>query len=290
MELIDGWIQDRYTEVLDALPWKRQEADSVIQAPATYNTGTVTTTQGSASIVGLGTVWSAAMNGLMIRINNTQEYYQFTFVSGTTATLDRSYEAPSGTGRTYRIDQNIFLMPSNARIVREVRPMHDREKPLEMVTPSELNRIAGTRTFYGTPRYVAATWDNFSNPPQLQLEFYPVPDCPDTGSNLLSWSVDYIFDAADIDPEATSFSLLPFVKPAVLIAGVQASSLMPRPGYDGNLPGAEAHEAQFKALLATMAQINALQRGPQAIRLAPELRRQTPPRYRYGPCHKGYTG
>lgn len=289
-ELIEGWIQDRYTQILDKLSWKRQEAESTIQAPQSYTTGTISATQGSATITGVGTTWDPAMDGLMIRIDNKPEYYQFTYVTATSGALDRPFEASSATGLTYRIDQNIFLMPANARIIRAVRPLHNRGIPLEIVTPGELNRLAAQRNFYGTPKYAAPTWDNFSDPPQLQLELFPVPDCPDSSSNLLSWSVDYIFDAADLDPEVTSASLLPFVRPAALIAGVTSSALMPRPGSDGNLAGAEAHDAEFNNLVAQMAQINAQQRGPQTIRLAPELRRQTPPRYRRGPWHSGFNG
>lgn len=290
LELIDGWIQDRYTQVLDILPWKRQEAESVIQAPVTYSTGTISATQSSATITGVGTTWSPSMDGLMIRIDNTPEYYQFTDVSATSATLDRPFEGPTATGLAYRIDQNIFLMPTNARIIRGVRPLHNRVCPLAIVTPGELNRLSASRNVYGTPTHAAPTWDNFSDPPQLQVELWPVPDCPDSGSSLLSWSIDYVCDAAVIDPEQTSVSLLPFVRPSVLIAGVQADSLMPRTGYDGNLAGSGAHEARFATLAGQMAQINAAQRGPQVIRLAPELQRQVPGRYRRGPKHEGYPG
>lgn len=290
LELIDGWIQDRYTQILDMLSWKRQEAESVIQSPLSYATGTVTCTQSSSAIVGSGTTFSAAMNGLMIRIDNKSEYYQFMDVDATNATLDRPFEASSAAGLTYRIDQNIFLMPSNARIVRGVRPLHNRGIPLHIVQPDELNRLSPSRNFYGTPKYACPTWDNFSDPPQLQVELFPVPDCPDSSSNLLSWSVDYIFDASDLDPEATSTSLLPWIRPAALIAGVTANAMMPRPGNDGDLAAAESHEESFTNLVATMAQINAQQRAPQTIRLAPELGRQTPPRYRRGPWRRGYTG
>ena len=46
-ELIIDWIQGRYTRILDALSWKRQETESVLQSPARYAIGTVALTQGS---------------------------------------------------------------------------------------------------------------------------------------------------------------------------------------------------------------------------------------------------
>ncbi len=286
LEIIDGWIQDAYTELLDLLPWKRQEAESVLQSPATYNIGTVAGTQGSTTVVGVGTTWTSGMNGFMLRIDNQGEYYQVTFVDATHITLDRGYEGPTASGLAYRIDQNVFLLPPSTRIVRAVRPLHDRLKDLELVSPAELNRISTTRNTYGTPQWAAQTWDSFSDPPQLQLELYPVPDCPDSSGRLLSWSVDYIFDQAAIDPTATSTGLLPFVRPAALKAYCQQHAAALAKEWEG----VEFYGAEFTKLGGSMAQINALQRGPQKLRLAPELRRQVPPRYRKGPRHVGWPG
>lgn len=293
LELIEGWIQGRYQRILDTISWKRQEAESVLQAPASYNIGTIHATQGSTAIASDGatpTVFTAAMNGLMIRINNQPEYYQFTFVSATSATLDRAYEGVTAAALPYRIDQVIFLLPANCRIVRQIRPLHDRETPLEIISPAELNRISTSRNFYGTPRYAAATWDSFSDPPQLQLELYPVPDCPDTSGSLLSWGIDYVFEEAELDPDATSITLKPFARPSALIAGVCADAMKPRPQWEGNIAAAEMYEADYEKLVEQQLMINAQQRGPHTIRLAPHLRRQVPGRYPHGPRHRGFTG
>jgi hypothetical protein len=286
-EIIDGWIQDRYTEILDRLPWKRLEAESTIAAPDSYSIGTLTATQGSNAITGAGTTWTAAMTGLMIRIANGQEYYQFTYVSATTGTLDRAFENVAGAGLTYRIDQNIFLLPSDARILRAVRPLHG-GRPLEMITPAELDRRAPNRgSFggtYGEPTMAAATWDNFSDPPNLQVELYPVPSSPDSSGIRRSWVLDYIFDPAN--PSSTSGSLLPWVRPAALEAGVEGDIKR----HMDQLSSAEAFDKRFEQLVLVMAQVNALQRGPQTIRLAPELRRNRPTRWRRGPIHEGGNG
>lgn len=265
-EILDGWIQDRYTEILDRLAWKRLEAESTLAAPDSYAVGTLTATQGSATVTGSGTAWTAAMTGLMIRIAAGAEYYQFTYVSVTSGTLDRAYEGITAAGATYRIDQNIFLAPSDARILRAVRPF-DGGKPLEMITPGELDRRAPNRGGYGVPAMAAATWDNFSDPPNLQIELYPVPSSPDSSGIRSAWVLDYIFDPAT--PSTSSTSLLPWVRPAALKAGVQADIKM----YAGELASAAGYEKRFDELIQTMAQNNALQRGPQTIRLAPELTR-----------------
>jgi hypothetical protein len=355
-ELIDGWIQDRYTQILDRLPWKRLEGETVIQSPPSYQVGTVTATQGSNAIVGVGTAWTQAMNGLMIRIANDQEFYVFTYVDATDATLDRPYEAqtdsisasaiatagagyqvgdlfwianPDGLGASgiiqsavagavtgysitspgnafsvasgvatttsgagsgftlniltvgissglaYRIDQNIFTLPYDCRVLRAVRRFHPPGE-LKVISPGELNRIAPGRLVYGTPRYAVQTWDADTSPPLMQLELSPIPASPDSLGNTLSFAVDYIYDQPDLVASNTSFSLLPWARPAALIKGVQADIAE----WQEKLTLAEAREAAFEKLVKQMAMINALQRGPQALRLAPELRgRGTPVGY-----------
>lgn len=350
LELIDGWLQDRYTAIMDELPWKRTEGETVIQSPPSYQVGTLTATQGSAAVAGAGTAWTVAMTGLTIRIADNQEFYVFEWVDATHGTLDRPYEGSTasieastiaaagidyqpndlfwiaggnglaagivlstsagavtgyqitnlgnsfalangvetttsgaGTGFTlniteigvssglaYRIDQNIFLLANDCRIVRGVRSFHP-SRDLELISPGELNRIAPGRHVYGTPRYAVQTWDANTDPPIMQLELYPIPSSPDSLGNTLSFAVDYIYDQADIDPTETSVSLLPWARPAALVKGVQAEVA----AWQEKLTLAQAHEAKFSALLRQMKMINALQRGPQALTLAPELRGRT---------------
>lgn len=292
-ELISGWIQARYQRILDTISWKRQEAESILQSPASYAVGTITATLGSTAITSDGstpTVFTAAMNGLMIRINNTSEYYQFTYVSPTAAMLDRTFEGPTATGLAYRIDQAVFLLPSTCRILRQVRPMHNRSQPLTMVSPAELNRISHSRNLYGTPQYASQTWDSFSDPPQMQVELFPVPDCPDTSGNILSFGVDYIFEESELDPDATSVTMKPFARPAAIMAGVMADAMRPRPQWEGNIAAAGLYQGDYDKLVDQQLMINAQQRGAKSIQLAPNLRRQTPPRYRKGPFHRGFTG
>lgn len=293
-ELIADWIQFRYTRILDALSWKRQETESILQAPASYAIGTLTVTQGSQIVasddMANPTVFTAAMNGRMIRIGNTSEYYQFLYVSATTGNLDRGYEGPDATGMSYRIDQATYLLPANCRILRGVTPMHNMDHPLEIIPPSELNRISSDRNSYGTPIYACPTWDNFSNPPQLQVELFPVPDCPDSTSFTLSWAIDYIYEEGDIDKDGTSVSLKPFVRPACLIEGVKADAMAPRPDWTGNAEASELYEKKYDALLMDMMKINAQQRGPQQIQLADNLKRRARPRYGRGPKHVGWPG
>lgn len=368
LDLIDFYISNRYADIiLNGLSWKRLETQSVIQVPPSYNVGSLTATQGSPNVVGLGTTWTSQMNGLLIRINNQTEYYQFTQASATTGTLDRPYEGSTlsiltssvgaggagylvgdqvwviggnnlaqiviqtvgsggavltysiertgngyavangvsttggtGTGFTlniltvggsaglpYRIDQNIFVLPSNCRVVRGVTPMHDRLSQLNRLSPNQLNYERPTRLVYGTPCNWVQTWDSQNDPPQMQLELDPIPASPDSQGALLSFVVDYIFDPAPINPANTSATLLPWQSPTALFEGVSADIQLHQ---KENVAMSDAHEAKFNRAVKNMANVNAQLRGPTRIRIADEYLGNTHRGHRRGPRHSGFTG
>ncbi len=220
LELIDGWIQDRYAQALDKIPWKRLESNYTFQVPASVTTGTLTVVAGSTTITGVGTTWTDALDGFMLRVDAQEEYYQVAYVSPTELTADRGYERASDSALGYRIDQSLFVMPANARVIESLRPISG--FPLERKSTGEMDRLAGNRNFYGDPRAFCASWDNFEDPPRLQVELFPVPNCPDSLSRQLSFAVELVVDADEIEPEDTGSSLLPFMRSQLLIAGVQS--------------------------------------------------------------------
>lgn len=367
LDILDGFIANRYSDIiLHSNSWKRLEGEAVIQVPPSYNVGTIAAQQGSNIINGTGTVWTPEMSGLMVRINFTSEYYQFSYVSGTQATLDRPYEGSTqsivasavsaggsgylvgdqfwviggnnlaqgvvetvsssgavtsysiekdgngyvvgmasttggtGSGFTisitqvgtrsglpYRIDQNIFVMPAECRIIRGVRPLHDWKRGLNRMSPHELNQFAPTRSVYGTPYHYVPTWDSQNDPPQMQVELYPVPSSPDSQGATLSFVVDYVYDPAPIDPTQTSSTLLPWLSPTAILEGVSADIQL---HVKENVGLSNAHEQKYERAVKEMAMVNAQQRGPVAMKLADEFKGNTRRGYRRGPRHEGFTG
>lgn len=285
-EILDNWIANRYTEILGKIPWKRLESDVVISCPVSYATGTVTVVQGSATITGVGTSWSTALDGHAIRINNQPEYYQFTDTNGTSAQLDRVYQGPDASALTYRVDQNIFVLPENCRILRGLKPMHLGEKPLDRRTPAELNDISITRNKYGTPTVYAPSWDNFSDPPRMQVELYPIPDVPGPDSFRPAFVADCLLEADVLDGNTTSQGLLPWVKTQALENGVLADFARKMKDY----AGAQSYESKFSTLLLDMIRQDSEQRGSRVMKLASRFRRQKPPRWPWGPRHEGWPG
>jgi hypothetical protein len=187
----------------------------------------------------------------------------------------------------YRIDQNVFLLPENARTVRAVRPMHDRLQPLQELTPGELNRKASQRLAYGTPWCFTQAFDNDSDPPQLQIELYDIPSCPDAVGTLLSFVVDYIWEPAPLDPNQTQTSLLPWVHTSAIKEFVQEKI---ERIINKSVPLAAGAAAAMAASVNNMANVNGRQRGPSQIRIQGQYLGNKRRFYKQGPWHTGFTG
>src|SRR5215469_10671038 len=90
--LIDGYLSDRYTSILDKLRWNRQKTQYVFQTTAPYSTGTLTLTNASNAVVLAGGTFTNAMSGLSLLVGGRNEPYTFTYTGATTGTLDRPFE------------------------------------------------------------------------------------------------------------------------------------------------------------------------------------------------------
>lgn len=70
-----------------------------------YDTGTVTVTNGSASVTGSGTTFTAAMENRVFRLKRDSKWYRVkTYTNTTTIVLDETYKGASGSALTYDID------------------------------------------------------------------------------------------------------------------------------------------------------------------------------------------
>jgi len=94
LDLIEGWINDVYRDILGELPWQRQQVESMLLTVAPYTTGYVALTQGSQAVSLVGGTFTSAMNGRALRTPPRTEFYQFTYISATSGSLDRPYEGP----------------------------------------------------------------------------------------------------------------------------------------------------------------------------------------------------
>lgn len=93
-----------------------QKPGQIRLVPA-YNTGTVNVTVDTAVVTGVGTTWTPAMTGRVIKFNSNNEYYTFTYVSPTSGTLSQALTNLFGGGNIvdggYTIYQDKYDLPSD---------------------------------------------------------------------------------------------------------------------------------------------------------------------------------
>jgi hypothetical protein len=242
LDVLEGFIQDRYEEILEELPWQRLEATIMLATVAPYSTGTVSVTAASNAVTLTGGAFDATMTGRAMRVAGRDEIYEFTFSTSTTGLLDRPYEGPTAAAATYKIFQAVYAMPGNCRILPD-DALSSNLWPMQRLTRGQLNIAAPSRAATGSPTCWMSYMDDSSTPPRMQIELYPVPD------TAMSLQVTYTAEAPA--PSAGTDSFLPWMTPSTaLVEGVTAKILRTTKFKD--LAGAQLAMAAAEKALSTM--------------------------------------
>jgi|HubBroStandDraft_4_1064222.scaffolds.fasta_scaffold03234_8 hypothetical protein len=259
-DLIEGWVTDRYLEILGELPWSRLNVEAILQTTAPYQAGTVALTVGSQLATLAGGAFTAALNGLVFQATGDQAIYQFTYASATAGTLDRPYEGATNALATYSIFQNVYPLPADCRFLSDDAFSSFQLGPLKRLTPGDMDAgnpflASSASGSCGTPMLWSAYMDDGSTPPQMQVKLYPAPN--------LSIGIPFRYSQEVVAPGATSVTLIPWLQPAALIEGATAKIKAHLKDYNG----ATYHNATAKAALSVMRAEEAFRAGPVAMRL-----------------------
>lgn len=122
-----------------------------ITTVALYNTGTVTVVNGSADIVGDSTVWTSAMVGRKIRIDDAQAYYRIkTVTDATHITLETVYQGDSDTGLSYDLYKDEYRLAPDCDVYKVLRQIENGQA-LDSVEPTAFDMMIPTPNAYGHP-------------------------------------------------------------------------------------------------------------------------------------------
>lgn len=269
-DVLDGIIADRHGEIIAELSWTRIKAMAVLQTTAPYDTGTVAVTNGSASVTLTGGTWTTAMTGRAFRVGTDTAYYEFTYASATTGTLDRVYEGTTDSAADYSIWQSVYPLPSNCRIIEDDAFSTTSLGPLHRVGRESLNFGDPSRSTTGTPTNWATYMDDSSTPPRMQVELWPVPD------EAIGIPFEYVAEASA--PTQSSVAFAPWMEPAsALVEGV-IGKIMRTPQFR-DYAGAQIAMAAAEKALATMRNNEAHRKGTTQMVLGSHF---TNHRMRYG--------
>lgn len=252
-ELLDGWIFDRYQQILDRLPWQRLDAQWALNAPGVLQAGTVSITQGDSELAGNGTSWGIELTGRSVRLSNDGTYYQFQFELPNLAYLDRPYQGASLIEAPYTIFQNIFPLPGDVRVVRGIHFMEGGGE-LRRLGNQQFNRLARDRRLLGHPRVYRLFMDDWTQG-LPQIEIFPVPYDP------ISLRVEYTMESPAFSP--ANVTLLPWARPSAILAGVSADATL----HLDKLSQSDRYRAEFDELVENMVRSESHRAGPLQSRL-----------------------
>lgn len=107
-------VNDAYVrDIPSRFEWDWLHKTGQITLQASYNTGTVSVTQGSNAITGTDTVWTSDMTGMKFTVPSTNEIYTFTCLSTVTGTLDKNYIGDDDSAANYLIFQDTYALASD---------------------------------------------------------------------------------------------------------------------------------------------------------------------------------
>jgi hypothetical protein len=255
-DLIDGFVNTRYVDILDHYPWKGLEVEAVLESVAAYTTGTVSVTQGANTVVGVGTTFSGAMTGQKFQLAGDVAIYTATFVDTGDLTLDRNYEGLSATGAGFTIFQDEYELPPATKTVLSVsNPVTG--KPLDDWTKGQIVAALWLPVCPGTPEAYAISADTDEDDPPVYhtLQLTPPP------SLAQGFPLRYQKASAGFNGTNTAAGPLPWVSDQTLLNGCRADIRM----QQGKLTDAEGYEAKFKQGLVEMVRLDGARRGQSTL-------------------------
>lgn len=183
-ELVNRIINRTLHRIAGSHPWPFLLDESFFATVDDYSTGTVTATNGSATITGASTVFTAAMVGRKIRVNSENAYYRISaFVSTTELTLETTYQGTTQSAATYSIYQDEYRLRGDVDIHHFLRQIEDGVALFDL-DPGEFDVLFPTPNSSGNPNYVV--------PIGTRRDTYATGTVTATGSTITGSSTDWL--------------------------------------------------------------------------------------------------
>jgi len=171
-DVVEQALNDILQEICQAYNFSWLYGDSSFITVAPYSTGTVTATEGSATITGSGTTFTSSMVGRKIYLENAT-YTIATYVDATGITLSTNYAGGGGAGLTYKIYQDEYSLASDVEDVLSMRqennPYKIQKRGIEF-----LDRYYPLRNAYGYPSLYSVT--GYDSSGYMKVSVYPIPN------------------------------------------------------------------------------------------------------------------
>ncbi len=165
-------LNDILEEICQAYNFSWLYGDSSFITAAPYETGTVSVTEGSATVTGSGTTFTSAMVGRKFYCEDAT-YVILARVSATEITLSTVYAGDTGSGLTYKIYQDEYSLASDVEDVISLRQENDPYKLIKWGVEI-VDKYYPQRTSYGYPSIYSII--GYDSSGYIKVSLYPIPN------------------------------------------------------------------------------------------------------------------
>jgi len=170
------WIDNRYKQLVSRVRFKHLRKIGEIQIPATYDTGTITTTRDSTAVVGVGSAWNTTPG------NGTQEYWSLkpssawykiaSITDDTNLVLATNFSEDAVAAGSYKLTKRYHPLDTTARwlgdfVLTRLRLLLGPPIPLEQLDREAPGRIL-TSQYPTTVAQIGVDSNGY-----VMVEFYP---------------------------------------------------------------------------------------------------------------------
>jgi len=250
-QLAEQFVNYAFRDLIEKRKWSWSIAQSQFIFPAAYTTGTVTVTNNSNAVVGVGTAWTASMIGQQFRTSTLTPIYTITAVgSATTLTLDQVWGAATASAQGYKIYVAYQIPPTDFHAFTSIWDPNFSWQLWSTVSQAELNTYDAQRASQGTP-YVVADFDYTNlafggaaiSPSLPRFEVWP--------HQQAAYVIPFMYEKRFPDLNDANGELPRFIPGNVLLEGALAQlSRWPGPSNDQrnpyfNLTLSQTHQALY---------------------------------------------
>lgn len=168
-------INEAYLKILATRDWSGLRAQSQFIIPDPYTTGTITATLNSTTFSGTGTVWTTAMIGRQLKVNDQSPVLTITAVDAgaQTLTTNLAWGLDTVANSEYTIVQLYVTVPADfGQFIAVTDPLRQWQLWWNM-TQQEVNLLDPARTATGDPWVLANLIPDADGVPMYEL--WPAP-------------------------------------------------------------------------------------------------------------------
>lgn len=253
------FVNNRYQEICLGYHWRWMQAsyDTTFEAP--YETGTVSVTNGDATVTGSGTTFSANLTpkDIFHIVGKNQVYHIASVASATSLELETEWAEDTATAQSYKTGTNQYELPvTTDHLISVIVDSQHKMMPLGTQDFRLLQSRNPTR--FDRPMYYSMVRRD-TDDDSIYMEVFPTPD------QMYQVHIDYQVRILKLSDATTCYPIIPDRYRAVLFHGALADFL--NHFYKGESGKAQNEFQQYYAMLNAMR--NDKQIADQDLQLIP---------------------